>query len=210
MRCLTVLFGQNYVTVTHWPLRGPGRTARQLVVQRTTDMVANAAVRTDSTRTLMFSMAWGRGSNSSHVCWQVHRLQPRGHAEAPDSQPAERNDQRRDDTTRTTNSAESNMRVTSKTTVYSLPLCDAPTFDDLQRPISIARACDGSAVDERAIRGAGRGSTDAAGWSRARTERCAPPSTCSIPSLRPLWTPTRDNVYLPASTAPKSCSHQSA
>jgi hypothetical protein len=110
MRCLTVLFEQNYVTVTHWPLRGPGRTARQLVVQRTTDMVANAAVRTDSTRTLMFSMAWGRGSNSSHVCWRVHRLQPRGHAEAPDSQPAERNDQRRDDTTRTTNSAESNMR----------------------------------------------------------------------------------------------------
>jgi hypothetical protein len=23
MRCLTVLFGQNYVTVTHWLLRGP-------------------------------------------------------------------------------------------------------------------------------------------------------------------------------------------
>jgi hypothetical protein len=59
MRCLTVLFGQNYVTVTHWPLRGPGRTARQLVVQRTTDMVANAAVRTDSTRTLMFSRLGG-------------------------------------------------------------------------------------------------------------------------------------------------------
>jgi hypothetical protein len=23
MRCLTLLFGQNYVTVTHWLLRGP-------------------------------------------------------------------------------------------------------------------------------------------------------------------------------------------
>jgi hypothetical protein len=81
--------------------------------------------------------------------------------------------------------------VTSKTSVYSLSLCAAPTFDNLQAPISIAGACDGSAVDERAVRGAGRGSADAAGWSRARRGRCAPPSTCSIPSLRPLWTPTR-------------------
>lgn len=39
MRCLTALFGHNYVTVTHWPMRGPGRTARQRILQRTTDMV---------------------------------------------------------------------------------------------------------------------------------------------------------------------------
>src|SRR3954447_14869699 len=39
MRCLTALFGHNYVKVTHWPMRGTGRTARQRIVQRTTDMV---------------------------------------------------------------------------------------------------------------------------------------------------------------------------
>jgi hypothetical protein len=75
MRCLTVLFGQNYVTVTHWPLRGPVRTARQLVVQRTTDMVANAAVRTDSTRTLMFV---GAALNFCRIGQHVNKRTPRG------------------------------------------------------------------------------------------------------------------------------------
>jgi hypothetical protein len=37
----------------------PGRTASQRIVQRTTDMVANAAVRTDSIRTLTFSRLGG-------------------------------------------------------------------------------------------------------------------------------------------------------
>jgi hypothetical protein len=53
----------------------PGRTASQRIVQRTTDMVANAAVRTDSTRTLMFV---GTALNFCRIGQHVNKRTPRG------------------------------------------------------------------------------------------------------------------------------------
>jgi hypothetical protein len=61
---------QNYVTVTHWLLRGPAPPASQRIVQRTTYTVANAAVRTDSSERAA-SAAIASPAVGTHSAWRM-------------------------------------------------------------------------------------------------------------------------------------------